>query len=279
MVSVNYSFTNIQTISNLRITNKSIQETQNRISSGLKVSNSRDNPVAWAAAQSLRSEVKSQDGLTANISKALGKAEGSAGIMDKITDILGKIKETVQLGSNVSADFGALNATIDSYKTQIKNLVSSATINGDNWLNAVGASETVAVAMNGSSAVNASFTTQAVYDSAGAANAKGFLETVLDAAVLTNANYATQSTAVDTAASSSSAYAVGLSGFAESLSTQKDVQATIQGIRLQAISDLVDANLEEESARVNALQVKQQLAYQALSIGNSSTQNILRLFQ
>ena len=45
------------------------------------------------------------------------------------------------------------------------------------------------------------------------------------------------------------------------------------------IGALVDADLEEASARLQALQVQQQLGIQALSIANQAPQNILALFR
>ena len=47
----------------------------------------------------------------------------------------------------------------------------------------------------------------------------------------------------------------------------------------KGVSGLIDADLSEESTRLQALQTKQQLGIQALSIANSSTQNILALFR
>jgi flagellin len=47
----------------------------------------------------------------------------------------------------------------------------------------------------------------------------------------------------------------------------------------RGIGRLVDADMEEESARLSALQVQQQLGIQALSIANSNSQNILSLFR
>ena len=45
------------------------------------------------------------------------------------------------------------------------------------------------------------------------------------------------------------------------------------------VGNLVDADLAKESAKLQALQTKQQLGIQALSIANSSTQSLLSLFQ
>lgn len=42
---------------------------------------------------------------------------------------------------------------------------------------------------------------------------------------------------------------------------------------------MVDANMEEEAARLQALQTQQQLATQALSIANSGPSNIMALFR
>jgi len=45
------------------------------------------------------------------------------------------------------------------------------------------------------------------------------------------------------------------------------------------VGRLVDADMEEESSRLTALQTQQQLAIQSLSIANSSAQNVLTLFR
>jgi flagellin len=47
----------------------------------------------------------------------------------------------------------------------------------------------------------------------------------------------------------------------------------------RGVGQLVDADMNEESTRLQALQVKQQLGVQALSIANSSSQTILSLFR
>jgi flagellin len=47
----------------------------------------------------------------------------------------------------------------------------------------------------------------------------------------------------------------------------------------RGISQLVDADLNEESTKLQALQAQQQLGIQALSIANANSQNILALFR
>lgn len=60
---------------------------------------------------------------------------------------------------------------------------------------------------------------------------------------------------------------------------QKDFVNALSDAISRGIGQLVDANMEEESTKLQALQVQQQLGIQALSIANSSTQNILSLFR
>jgi flagellin len=47
----------------------------------------------------------------------------------------------------------------------------------------------------------------------------------------------------------------------------------------RGVGQLVDADMNQESTRLSALQVQQQLGVQALSIANSSSQSILSLFR
>ncbi len=77
----------------------------------------------------------------------------------------------------------------------------------------------------------------------------------------------------------------GIDAAAEFGSAQSriDIQNTFVGKLSDAltagISSLVDADMEEASARLQALQVQQQLGIQSLSIANQAPQNILALFR
>ena len=63
------------------------------------------------------------------------------------------------------------------------------------------------------------------------------------------------------------------------IDTQADFMQQLQDAFKSGIGTLVDANMEEASAKLQALQVQQQLGIQALSIANQQPQNILALFQ
>ena len=63
------------------------------------------------------------------------------------------------------------------------------------------------------------------------------------------------------------------------IETQSDFVAKLSDSLKNGIGTLVDADLEEASARLQALQVQQQLGTQALSIANQAPQNLLSLFR
>lgn len=63
------------------------------------------------------------------------------------------------------------------------------------------------------------------------------------------------------------------------LKSQSDFTQQLMDINTSSIGSLVDANIEEESTKLKALQTQQQLGIQSLSIANSSSQNVLSLFR
>ena len=63
------------------------------------------------------------------------------------------------------------------------------------------------------------------------------------------------------------------------VSVQNDFVSKLTDSMNKGIGALVDADMNEESSRLQALQVQQQLAIQALSIANQGPQNILSLFR
>jgi len=97
-----------------------------------------------------------------------------------------------------------------------------------------------------------------VSSSSGAASALGSVETL-----------------IDTAISAASAFG-SVQG---RLETQSSFISNLTDALTSGIGTLVDANMEEASARLQALQVQQQLATQSLSIANQAPQSILSLFR
>lgn len=186
-------------LQNLQATQRSLTETQNHISSGLKVATARDDASAWTIASTMKSNVASLN----QVSQNLGNADSI-------------------LGTAVS---GA---------TQISKLVSSI-------------------------------------------RAK--------VATFTDTDPATQQTNLDAAMKKIDAFAASVQGQAaqfgavqQNVQSQKTFVTSLANSMQQGVSNMVDADMTAESARLSALQTQQQLGTQALSIANQAPQMILKLF-
>ncbi len=84
---------------------------------------------------------------------------------------------------------------------------------------------------------------------------------------------------VDTALKSMTSAAASLGSTSARIELQSDFVSELSTSIDKGVGRLVDADMNEESTRLKALQTQQQLAIQSLSIANSSSQNILSLFR
>lgn len=85
--------------------------------------------------------------------------------------------------------------------------------------------------------------------------------------------------AVDSALGEMTTAASSLGSSKSRISIQKDFVSNLMGAIDRGVSALVDADMNTESTRLQALQVQQQLGIQSLSLANSSNQSILSLFR
>jgi flagellin len=165
----------------------------------------------------------------------------------------------------------ALNADFKSLRDQVAQVVANADFNGINMVKSSGTtvyalgndsgSSKLTVAAEDLSLGGANVTLSATASFATAAAASAYIAT-LDSD-LTNVN-----TALTKLGTGSNALA----------SHEKFVQSLQQSLQT-GISNLVDADMASESATLQALQTKQQLGIQALSIANQSTTILLSLFR
>lgn len=286
MVSVNSSYTaNYAVLASMRSVNEEIAQTQNRIASGLKVASAKDNSSVWATAQSIRSDLKTTDKIKSDLTIAKGRADVTATALDKITDALTNIQQLLNESTASDADNDTRGARIKGYQQQIKALVSGASFQGANWLTSAAAT-TTDIKLGKDTAAVLTFAPTQVLDSTFAASGSLYngtaknsaISMVLDSTTIAG-DITTMKATIVTAIKNISTYASEMNGLSASLTSQGDFLSKMDDIRKSALGDLVDADMTEESARIQSLQVKQQLAYEALAIRNNSASSILRLFQ
>lgn len=262
-------------LQNLNKTSTNLNEVQNRISTGLKVQNAKDNASVWGIAQGQRADIGALSAVKMSLDRATSITDVTLTAGQSVSDLLVQVKSKVVAAMDPSIDTqsrNALNADFQSLLKQIAQVVGSATFDGANLLNGTQPADIQFLA----SADAATFITLGVKDmtlsgsiiSLGFAESLGTATAAASALTLLNASL----TAVNQALGDIGSQAKQIENHSVFVTKLNDVLET-------GVGNLVDADVAKESARLQALQVQQQLGAQALSIANNAPQIILSLFR
>ena len=262
-------------LQNLNKTNVEIGEVQNRINTGLKVASAKDNGGIFAIAQKMRAQVAGYGVVEQSLDRGQSTVDVALSAGEAISDLLIQMKEKALGAGDASLDTqsrAALNEDFKALRDQVSTIVENAEFNGVNLIDGSSTGGFVALAnAEGTNTItvgsedltlSGSIVTVSSTASFGTASEASTIATQIDAS-LTNVNESlarlgTKSKALEIH-----------STFVNKLSDELDT----------GIGNLVDADLARESARLQSLQVKQQLGIQALSIANQAPQSILGFFQ
>lgn len=311
MSSINTNYAAMTALQNLQMTSKEMLTTQNRISTGLKVGSAEDNAAYWSIATTMRSDNKA----LSTVQDALGLGKATVNVaytaINSSIELTSEIKAKLVAAREPGVDRTKIQTEVKELQNQLKSVSDSATFSGQNWLSV----DSSAANYNATKTIVASFTRDssgavsvgtisvdtsktklydagasavgildATRDSTGAVAASGASIASMDISALTDS--ATDLATLDGYIKSADAGIKEMTSAATSLgaeksriSLQSDFVSALKSAITEGIATLVDADMNEESTRLQALQVKQQLGVQALSIANQSTQNILSLFR
>ena len=288
--SIKTNFAAMTALQSLNATNKSLEKTQSRISTGFKVNEAADNAAYWAISATLRSD-----------NAALGTVQDSLGLGAGLVDVaytgLSEAKKIVDdirnkfIGAKEkSLDRGLVALDVVSLRDALQDIATGASYSGQNWL--VAAASATASVVSSYTRSTAGVATIGTIDVAvgsialfgTAAGAGGLLGTVFSnaGAFTSTTTDATLDTYITTATNALTALvraATTVGSIKSQISSTQDYVKNLRDAIDRGISSLVDADMNEESTRLQALQVQQQLGVQALSIANQSSQSLMRLFQ
>lgn len=260
-------------LTNLRNVNKNLASVQQEISTGKSVSNARDNAAIWAVSTVMQSDVDSFEGISDSLALGASTVGVARGAAEQITSVLQEMKELVVSAQEDNVDTAKIQTDISFLSDQITSIIGAAQFNGLNlidntdnveFLSSLDRSDTGVTASNITvSGIDLSTDLAAAADidvstSDGATAALGTIETLIQ-------------TGIDAAASFGSAQ--------KRIDIQNEFITTLTDSLKSGIGALTDADLEEASARLQSLQVQQQLGVQALSIANQAPQALLGLFK
>ncbi|MFZ5608512.1 MAG: flagellin [Pseudomonadota bacterium] len=272
-MSINTNSSALNALQNLNITNRDLDKTQLRVNTGLEVRNAKDNAAVYAIAQNLRANKQGLEAVKQSLDRSISAVDIALAASEAIADILIQMKEKVVAAADAGLDAqsrSALQEDFNSLRDQITTMVNNAEFNGINLIDGNG--DQVSAIVNANATQNISIAHQSL--SLGSSNislgAASTFTTATEAQSLISV--------IDSSIKNVSSVMTVLGAGSRSMELQRLFVNKLSDTIETGIGNLVDADLARESARLQALQVKQRLGVQALSIANSQPQVILGLF-
>ena len=320
-------------LKSLQATNKNLEMTQARISTGYRVGEASDNAAYWSIATTMRSDNKALSTVQDALGLGAAKVDTAYTGMSAMIDVVDEIKAKLVAAREPGVDRAKIQTEITALQGQLTSNAAASSFSGENWLSV----DSSAASYNATKSMVASFTRAAdgsvsistisvdtasikLFDSATDAAAAGtgildakytsadivgppafsagdrltdqsvatgatvFTVASLDISALTNsaADLATLEAyikGVDNAIGLMTTAASDLGAVKKRIDLQTEFVSNLMDTIDKGIGTLVDADMNEESTRLQALQTQQQLGIQSLSIANSSAQSILSLFR
>jgi len=273
-LSVNTNAGALIALQNLNTTESQLAVAQNQVSTGLAVSDAQDNGAIFAIAQNQRATSSALNSVTQSLQRVQSTVDVATSSGTTVSDLLNQLKSTALAAADTStntASRSALNATFTSLLAQIKSVVSNSSFNGVNLIDGSVTNLAALASTDGTSKLTV------------AAQSLALGGTNITVAATASINTVTAATTVlgqvNTSITNVNNALAKLGSAANALQTQITFTGTLQDTIDTGVGNLVNANLAKESAVLTALQTKQSLGIQALSIANSSSQTLLSLFR
>jgi len=272
--SVNTNAGALTALQYLSATQGALAKTQTAINSGMKVASARDDGAIYAIAQNQRGAVAGYQSVINSINNGTSSIDVALSAGQSISDLLIQLKQKALSAADASLDTAsrqALNSDFSALRDQITTIVKNAVFNGFNLVDGSTTQVTALASSDGTRRI----TTQAQNMSLG-----GTIVTMAStASISTQAKASTLVATIQSSLTNVNSALAKLSAGAAKFSIQATFAQNLSDTLTTGIGNLVDANMAQESASLQSLQVKQQLGIQALSIANQAPQTILGLFQ
>ena len=317
MNSINTNFAALTALKSLNETNSDMLTTQNRISTGFRIGEASDGAAYWSMATTMRSDNKALGAVSDALGLGAATVDVTYTALDTAIDVTTEIKSKLVAAREPGVDRAKVQTEIDSLQDQLRSVSESASFTGENWLSidssgSYQATEQVAASFNRSGStvsvgtIDVDVSSTFLFDTNStppAADARGILgssrdattgaiaaagtvvvasatgASELDVSSATDAEIDSYIQSVDMAIGEMTTAATKVGAVQSRIDLQSDFVSNLMDAIDRGVSTLVDADMNEESTRLQALQVQQQLGIQAMSIANSSSQNILSLFR
>ncbi len=264
----------------LRNVNRNLEAVQSEISTGKKVASAKNNAAIWAISTVMSSDVASFKQISDSLalgSSTVGVARSAA---EKITETLQDIKRLIVSAQEENVDRAKIQTDIVQLRNQITSIVGAAQFNGLNLINGSATGNVQILSSldrDATQAVTAGYIAVARQDLR--TTTGGGLAALATINVSTAAGATSALAAIEALLQTSIDAAAAFGSSQKRIETQGEFVKSLVDSMTKGIGGLTDADMEAASAKLQALQVQQQLGVQALSIANQSPQALLSLFR
>ncbi len=281
--SVNTNVGAMAALQSLTATQKDLATTQNRINTGLSVSSTKDDSASYTIAQGLRGDLGGLKAVSSSLSRAKSVTDVAVAGAEQISDIVNQMQAKARQSADKGIDTAtrdALNKDFTALRDQITTIVNASDFNGTNLLKASGGTVTALQSLQDSDTSSTAWNPDSLTVANQSLDLGGSTITVASTGKIDS--QAAAQTMVDTLETTKNNLKTTLSTLgaaSRKIDAQQTFTSKLSDVIDGGIGNLVDADLAKESARLQALQVKQQLGVQALSIANQAPQTITSLFR
>ncbi len=260
-------------LSTLQDVNRGLSETQTRVSTGLKISSGKDNAAYFAISMTMKGDSSMFQGINDGLTTTKNSLSTARLGAETVADLAQQFTERVAFAQGSGLDLADVQKELDGFVDRMTAAIDQATFNGSDLINGTAAVTVV----TGVSRSSGSFATTTVsFNEVDV----GAIRDAFDAIDLTTssdiaADLATAETQYAAAVTASTDLGVA----EQTIEGQQNFLDSLIDTLDSGIGAMIDADMEEEAARLQSFQVQQQLAVQSLSIANQGPQNILSLFR
>ncbi|NVJ69639.1 MAG: flagellin [Alphaproteobacteria bacterium] len=272
--SINVNASALDALRNLNGTSKDLETTQTHINTGLKISSAKDNAAVFSIAQKLRGDLKGLNAVKQSLDRGISTVDIALAAANAISDLLLEMKEKAVAAADQGLDTTSRTALSEDFaalRDQITTIVSNAEFNGSNLIDG-GTDAIVAI-------TNSDATQTLTVDHQDLTLGSTAIPITATQTISTQTSAAAAVTDLGNAITNLNSVLTKLGAGSTALEQNRAFAGKLADVIEVGIGNLVDADMAKESANLQALQVKQQLGIQALSIANQAPQSILSLFQ
>jgi len=264
----------------LKSINSQLGKTQSDIATGKSVATAKDNAAVWAISKVMETDQSSFKTIQSNLNVAEATVATARNGAEQITNILKEMKELAIGGANDAADHGKIQTDIAAKKEQITAIINGSQLNGVNLLktNPTGTNTSFTV-LGSLNRTNGTVATGASNIEVASANFEGGLDLTSVAAITNRATAETAIGSIEALINTAVTGAANLGSAGKRISDQANFVGKLADSLKTGMGALVDADMEESSARLQALQTQQQLGIQSLSIANQAPGAVMALFR